>query len=326
MNSLRSDFPLPLDLADRARAHPPLVPARWLGIAISLSALAVLALMAWNGLSVNSRNWGFATLIVSAVSLLVVHQANRRAETLIQRRLRDVAESALVLLAMTALGAIASYAAASETQGFVDASLAHSDQLLRFDWLSLYRLVVHHPLLQRLGEASYGSVFVSPLVLLATFAWHGQRAHARQFLLTFWIAIVLTLALFPLFPARGALAFLWHGPVPYMPTNGLYQGAIIPALRVHAMTVVDLTMLKGLVCAPSFHTVCGVLFIVTAWPLARLRLALVPLNLAMLLSTPVEGTHYLTDMILGALVALAAIALARTLIIRLAPQVSPARP
>ena len=35
------------------------------------------------------------------------------------------------------------------------------------------------------------------------------------------------------------------------------------------------------------------------------------LNAAMLLSTPVEGTHYLSDMLIGAVVAVAAVVIVR---------------
>jgi hypothetical protein len=96
-----------------------------------------------------------------------------------------------------------------------------------------------------------------------------------------------------------------------MPTNGLYQGEIIPALRAHVITQIDLGSLRGLVCAPSFHTVCAVIYMVSAWPIVALRRYLVPLNLLMLMATPVEGTHYLSDMVLGAIVAIFAIILAR---------------
>jgi len=44
-----------------------------------------------------------------------------------------------------------------------------------------------------------------------------------------------------------------------------------------------------------------------------LRAPLVAVNAAMLLSTPVEGTHYLIDMILGAVVAVVAIVAVRWL-------------
>ena len=215
------------------------------------------------------------------------------------------------MILICVLGAVGSYEAASETSGFYDAALEHFDQLLHFNWLALYMLVVEHPVLQRAGAIAYGSVFLTPWVLIGWHAWHGQKAHARQFLTTFWLASVMTLLLFPLFPARGALEFLWHGPVQYMPTNGLYQGEIIPALRKHAISKIDLGSVRGLVCAPSFHTVCAVIFIVSAWPIMALRRFLVPLNAAMLLAIPVEGGHYLSDMILGAIVAVVAIGLTR---------------
>jgi membrane-associated phospholipid phosphatase len=72
------------------------------------------------------------------------------------------------------------------------------------------------------------------------------------------------------------------------------------------MTAIEIGSLRGLVCAPSFHTVAGVLYVMAAWPLARLRWIILVITVAMLLATPVEGTHYLTDMVVGALVAVAA--------------------
>ena len=43
-----------------------------------------------------------------------------------------------------------------------------------------------------------------------------------------------------------------------------------------------------------------------AWPVRQVRWFLLPLNAAMLLATPVEGTHYLSDMICGLIVAVVA--------------------
>jgi membrane-associated phospholipid phosphatase len=126
------------------------------------------------------------------------------------------------------------------------------------------------------------------------------------FIASFWLAAVATLLLFTLAPAQGPLAYLWHGRIPYMPQSALYQAQVIPLLRHHAVHEVAVTSLHGLVCAPSFHTVSAVLYIIAAWPIRKLRWPLLALNLAMLLATPVEGTHYLTDMIVGALVAIAA--------------------
>jgi len=81
---------------------------------------------------------------------------------------------------------------------------------------------------------------------------------------------------------------------------------MIPALRAHQVKDIDMGALRGLVCAPSFHTVSAVLYIAAAWPLRPLRWMIVPLNIVMLLATPIEGTHYLIDMIAGLLVAITA--------------------
>ena len=281
--------------------------ATWLILALCLSPAAMLALMIHNRLFVAVDSRGFLSLVAIAAILGMVRWSTGFARTGWQLRLRDFSEAALALIAIAAMGAIGSYETAADTSGFADAALAHSDRLLHFDWLAVYTTVVQHPLLQHLGAAAYGSIYLSPWLVLGWLAWHGERTRAHRFLLTFWIAAALTLALFPLLPARGALQFLWHGPIRYMPTSGLYQGEIIPALRLHTIHAIDLGAVRGLVCAPSFHTACAVMFIAAAWPFPALRRLILPINLAMLAATPVEGTHYLTDMIMGAAVAFVAI-------------------
>ena len=49
------------------------------------------------------------------------------------------------------------------------------------------------------------------------------------------------------------------------------------------------------------------MYIAAAWPMARLRWPVLVLTSAMLLATPVEGTHYLADMLAGAAVAMVAV-------------------
>jgi membrane-associated phospholipid phosphatase len=209
------------------------------------------------------------------------------------------------------VGVLASYPVAAGTNGFDDYALARSDRLLRFDWISWYDFVAAHPWLQWAEGIAYQSIFVSPAILLGYFAVSGQRAEARLFIASFWLAALITLALFTLAPAQGPLAYLWHGRIPYMPASALYQAQLIPQLRHHEVHSIAVTSLHGLVCAPSFHTVSAVLYIAAAWPIRRLRWPLLALNVAMLLATPVEGTHYLTDMILGVVVAILATVAAR---------------
>ena len=281
----------------------PLIPGSWMVAKLAASFCAVALLLYHAGLALAPENPGFVTACAAMSGLAAARFLTREPRSLLQEQVRDFSENALLFCLICLLGVIASYPIAAGSTGFVDATLERIDTALHFDWVVWYRAVAVYPWLQHAGAAAYAAIFVSPFLILGWMAWERRRCEARVFLLTFWVATVLTLALFWCFPAEGPLAFLWQGDIPYMPTSALYQGELIPALRVHEMTHVDLGALRGLVCAPSFHTVSAVLYIVAAWPIARLRWIVLAVNFAMLLATPIEGTHYLTDMIAGLAVA-----------------------
>jgi membrane-associated phospholipid phosphatase len=140
------------------------------------------------------------------------------------------------------------------------------------------------------------------------FAFTGDRVAAHRFLAIFWLTAIGTLILYVFMPAIGPFSYLWHHPIVYMPESEQWQQGLIPALRAHTERVVDLGHLRGIVSAPSFHAAAATIYINAAWRLPRLRWPVLALNAAMLMSTPVEGTHYLIDILLGTMVALAAIA------------------
>ncbi len=287
----------------------PFIPGRVLAGALGASFMVVIALLVHIDLMIDPEVPRFWVLSAWFVGLAVLRWALRGAQGGAAEKLRDFAEYVVTFMCISLLGVLASYALAGVSHGFVDAQLYRADQMLGFDWLALYHLVAASPLLQHLGQAAYSNIYITPAILFLSMAWHGEKASARQFLLTYWAAVVMTLSVFPLMPAKGALDYLTDGPVPYMPTSGRWQGVIIPELREHLIPKIDLGALQGLVCAPSFHTVSAVLYLAWAWKSPRLRWLLVPVNIAMLMATPIEGVHYLSDMILGAGVALLAIAL-----------------
>ncbi len=299
------------DAASHASIAPEIdrsvIPARWLVLAATLGLVMLTLMMEYERLSI--APFAPATLIFSAAfaAFAGVHFTLRNPASHAQRVARDIAEyyGLFTLIALT--GALASYPVSAMTSGYVDEGLVRADQLLRFDWLAWYDVVAAHRSLQIIGTAFYQSIYASPAILLGWFAWSNQRAAARRFLAAFWIAAVLALLLFRFMPAVGPFAALWHGPFPYMPESALWMDQLIPELRLHMIHVIDLGAIRGLVSAPSFHTASAVLFIAAAWPHRTLRWPILAINVAMLLATPVEGTHYLIDMILGAAVAGAAL-------------------
>jgi len=210
---------------------------------------------------------------------------------------------------MALMGAVSTYPIAGLSHGLHDAALERVDEALGFDWLAWYRTVADHRWLQIAGTAAYRSIYLSPALLLGYFALNRQRTEAYRFLAGFWLAAVITLLAYPMLPALGPLSYLWHGPIPYMPESGVWQADLIPPLRAEHVRWIDLTQLHGLVEAPSFHAAAATLYIATGWRIASLRWPLFAVNGAMLLSTPIEGTHYFIDLLLGALVAMVAMLL-----------------
>lgn len=315
---------LPNSLISRLRPVPdaPIapIPGSWLAAGAAFSALALAFLLAGEHLVVEPFAPGNRVILASLGLIAAVWYALRQPRDQWQRIARDYCEYIALFVMVCLMGAVASYPAAAVSHGFSDVQLERVDQLFGFDWLSLYNFVADRPWLQHAERLAYASIYVTPALLLGHHAISGQRAEARRFIAAFWLAAILTLFAFQLFPAVGPLATLDHAPLRYMPASALYQSELIPLLRAHMVHQIDLGALHGLVCAPSFHTTSAVLYTWAAWPIRRLRWPLALLNLAMLASTPVEGTHYLADMIAGAAVALLALtamtALARWLAAR----------
>jgi hypothetical protein len=291
----------------------PLLSGGWLLLAIAggIAIDALLLLSAHLHISISWASLGFAMWGVASGAICY---AFRTGATPARRIARDLTESVSLFAAISLLGAIASYPLAAGGHVFVDPVLERIDLSLHFHWINWYELVATHPWLQPVERLAYMSIFFTPAVLLGYFAWTGRIAESRLFIATFGVAALITLTLFPLLPAAGPFATLWHGSMPYMPLSALYQQEVILALRHHAIHAVDLGALHGLVCAPSFHAASAVLYIATAWRIAPLRWPIVTLNIAMLLATPVEGTHYLADLMCGMLVACLALALTPALI------------
>lgn len=268
---------------------------------LGLSALAVLMHRA--GLHVDPLRYDNLPFYGAGLLALALRFGLPRTSWRHAATVAHFSEYAGLFTAISLMGATASYPVAALTRGYADATLQRIDLALGFDWLGCYRLVAAHPVLQALGTTAYRSIYVTPALLLWSAARAGDHVRAYRFLAGFCVAAVITLAVFGLMPAVGPFSFLWHGAIPYMPESELWQQGLIPALRAHQVHIVDLGHLRGIVSAPSFHTAAAVLYIVAAWRIPGLRWPIVALNAAMLLSTPVEGTHYLIDMILGAAVA-----------------------
>lgn len=281
-------------------------PAYWLWLVFALGTLTSALLMLAAGLKIELLSPSNVPYVIAGLLVLAVRSPFAVRRLPHGRKIADLAGYYSVFAAIALMGAVTSYPIAALSHGYADAWLQRIDVALHFDWLAWYRLVAEHPMLQWAGVIAYESIYLTPAILLGWFGWHGDRDAARRFLASFWVAAAVTLTLFALMPAVGPFSYLWQGSIPYMPRSELWQPDLIPALRARSVHVVDLGQLRGIVSAPSFHAAAATLYSATAWRIARLRRPLLILNAAMLLSTPVEGTHYLSDILIGMAVAVGA--------------------
>jgi len=288
------------------------IPGMWFAIVIGLSLFGLALMMAYAEVIFDFGEPANLPFVAGIAALAAARWHFRRPVSERARVARDMSEYFTCFMGISLIGATASYPVSAFTHGFADAQLQRADLALHFDWLAWYGFVAAHPLVQAVSRAAYATIYLSPAILLGYLAWAGRAREARDFLAAVWLAAAITLAAFRFMPAVGPFAYLWHGPIPYLPVSDLWQPQLIPQLRQHTAPPLDFGHLVGLVSAPSFHAAAAVLLIAFSLSLpTRLRGLLIALNVAMLLSTPVEGTHYLTDMILGAFVALGAIGLIR---------------
>ena len=216
--------------------------------------------------------------------------------------------------ALSLAGALVSYWFARISPApFADAILYRADLLLGFDWREAYPRYVALPAIHRAMQLCYASIAYTPALLMAGLAARGFEQRIREFLVAYSIGLTATMISFFFLPAKSALEFVLQGRATYMPQTRVNTSATILALRDGALTDVSIDMLIGIVTFPSFHAFSAVLFMWSSWVLRWLRWPIVLINLGMLIATPIEGTHYLVDVIAGCLLAGAAVFAARSI-------------
>lgn len=207
-----------------------------------------------------------------------------------------------------------------------DASLAQADRLLGFDWVWFVRLF-DNPVGNYMVVVTYKSFNWQPAIILPLLFASKLDDRAWRMVTAAIIALLSTLAIYPLCPALGAFYHfgITHVNYPNYVGNGPWEfGPVIEQIKAGARVITP-EMLSGLVSFPSYHAVAAVLFVWAMWPVRKLRWFILALNVAMGLSAMIVGAHYLVDLIGGALIALVSIALAPRLTGLVLTSITPTR-
>jgi membrane-associated phospholipid phosphatase len=194
-------------------------------------------------------------------------------------------------------GSVLSYLAISANFPLVDHCLSAADYAIGFDWPSYYLWIRDRPVIGRTLYFAYlcwAPEWVAIPLLLA----FRQEYRVRELTSLGVISALGTMVISGLLPAVSAFPY-------YYPDPGMQLAWVkdIWGLRDGSLTSIDLRHLDGLVSMPSFHTIGAILFMYVL----RGRKVLFPIGVALngtiIVSTLSAGSHYLIDVLAGAVVA-----------------------
>jgi hypothetical protein len=285
-----------------------IVVTRWaLWALLAGTAAVLLVAFPLTGLSLDvGHSYGQIALFAIAAGMAGYYQHAPEGRA---KRIIELIENIALFSLISLLGALATYVVARSTAAYYGKEFAAFDQLVGYDWAASYHYVADHRRLAAIAEFAYLSIFFTPPMLIIGLVAAGHVERVRRFLFAFALALALTIVIFALFPAQSALGYYIGSEGAYMPPSGMTQDTVIAALRSGTLSRIDPSQLTGLINFPSFHAQAGVLFIWAVWPLRRLRYPMTVLNLALIAATPVEGSHYIADVLAGVVLAVAVIAL-----------------
>jgi membrane-associated phospholipid phosphatase len=223
-----------------------------------------------------------------------------------EERIASALEGTAQLAAFAAVGAPLSYLAASFGLPLQDRLFDAADHALGVDWLGLLHWMNQNPALHSVFSLTYLSFPVQASITVLALALTGRLVHLRLFMLVFIATAIVTILVSAVLPAQG----VWG----YYALTGAEYPAIIPVTReIHLPIFLGLrdgsfrtlmgTGSEGIITFPSLHAALGLIFILALWPVPVLRWIGLTVNILMIAATPVDGGHYVSDVLAGLLIA-----------------------
>lgn len=268
--------------------------------------LAILALLAidttWTALTgIEFRDYSNIVIAVSALLIVsIFYGATARS-----RRLSEMSYYGALWISFSATGAVLTYLAAYMRAPLYDAQFVSLDTETGFHWLAWLDSIQQQPAIETLLTAAYHSLFLQILGSIVVFAHYERKNRNCELFWTSSTALVITSVAAYYFPAAGAFHYF---------NVDLERAVHLPhllALIEGTRASFSFTEMQGIVTFPSYHAAMAIILIYVHRGHRILFPLLATLNFLMLIATPINGGHYLVDIIAGSLVAALSIALLR---------------
>ncbi|WP_406871848.1 phosphatase PAP2 family protein [Aminobacter sp. P9b] len=225
------------------------------------------------------------------------------------KRFEVLCSETAVLLVFSTSAAVLSTLMTSTNLPMIDDRLIAFDTAVGFDWLSYVGFVNERPWLGTLSSIVYITTLTQVALTVVALGLMGEVVRVQRFVLAVMLGALTCIVISAILPAAGALGTI-RPPVEFTMMNNPivdleYKQAFFD-LRNGLARFISLDEPRGLIAFPSYHGTLSVLIILA---FARARFWFWPvlaLNIAVILSTPVDGGHHLADIIGGVVVAFVA--------------------
>jgi PAP2 superfamily len=283
--------------------------------AIAFVAAFVVAAAAFGGFRIVPETYIAPAGICLLLKLAARYYRDRRDD----HNLASALESTAQLIAFVAVGAPLSYVAASPSLPLQDAALARLDQALGFDWIGLLAFMHRWPGFFSLMHVVYPTLPLQMAAAVLLLGFTGRQSWLRIFMLAFIFAALITIAISAFLPAQGAWLYYGIKDDAYaMPLGHTSWRAVFFGLRDGSFRLLAAVDTEGIITFPSLHAALAVILVVALWPVPIARWVAVAINSLMLMSTPIDGSHYLVDILAGIGIAAFSFAAALALMARVA--------
>lgn len=277
-----------------------------------IAAMAVAAFAAcWaGGLSITWQNFPTIPAAIAGCGAMAMFYRFFRPDPAILYATELITQILLIIF----LGELLAYGAAASALPYRDAAFLAADRWLGFDVRAYLAFVDARPSLAFVSLIAYMTMLWQAPIVFVVLSLTGRVERLQDFAVTLIVSLGITIAIFALFPALGWYGYLRVDPAEY-PHLSFFATFVehLENIRSGALRAIPIDDIRGVISFPSYHAAAAALAVWALWPVRFLRWPLLLVNAVMVASTPIEGAHYLVDVI-GGLVVSACSVLVVTLI------------
>ncbi|WP_162888045.1 phosphatase PAP2 family protein [Sphingomonas mesophila] len=220
------------------------------------------------------------------------------------------------VILFTAFGIILSYLLARNGGALWDERLAEWDRAIGFDWLAFVHFFDRSAVAVAWLKLAYASLIPQVIALVLVLGFTNRLAELRTVMLAAIVAGTVTVLLSSLFPAVGNYVHLGLSARDFAfvdPFAGDVHMRDFNALRDGSAQVMVLGQMEGIITFPSYHAGLSVVALWGFWAsrMAWVRWPGMLVAASTIVATPVDGGHYLVDIIAGGAIAVLALMWAR---------------